>query len=108
MEVTMQRSVVLVVLVVSTLSAIGPVSVGFAQKFSAPKPVDKFALGENEVRNLLAVMDSDGDGKVSRQEFAAFMDAEFERLSKRHSGELDVKELTQATVQASYFAKVGK
>jgi len=53
-------------------------------------------------------MDSDGDGKVSRQEFTAFLDTEFERLDKRHSGELDVKELTQATAQASYFAKVGK
>jgi len=104
----MQRSVVLVVLVVSALSASGPMSIGFAQKFSAPKPVDRFALGEKEVRELLPMMDSDGDGKVSRQEFTAFLDTEFERLDKRHSGELDVKELNQATAQASYFARVGK
>jgi Ca2+-binding EF-hand superfamily protein len=41
-------------------------------------------------------MDRDQNGKVSRQEFMSFMEAEFQRLDVNKDGELDVKELVQA------------
>jgi hypothetical protein len=53
------------------------------------------ALGEGEVKKLLLRMDTDNHGKVSRQEFMSFMEAEFDRLDKKKEGKLDVKELTQ-------------
>ena len=40
-------------------------------------------------------MDTDNDGKVSKQEFMSFMEDEFDRLDKKKEGKLEVKELTQ-------------
>jgi hypothetical protein len=77
-----------------------------AQKASVPKPQDKLAIGENEVRQLLLLMDTDKKGQVSKQEYMKFMEAEFERLDKKKTGELNVKELTQSNLTASHF--VGK
>ena len=66
----------------------------------APKP-DKLALGENEVKQLLLLMDTDKNGKISKQEYMNFMEAEFQRLDKDKSGDLDVKELTQSRLTVS-------
>lgn len=71
-------------------------------------PVDKPTIGMGEVRQLLLLMDTDNDGKVSKQEFMKFMNAEFERLDTNKNGDLDVKELTNSKVRVSHFASVGK
>ena len=63
---------------------------------AATKPRDNLALRENEVKLLLLLMDTDKNGKISKQEFMKFMEAEFENLDKGKSGDLDVKELTHA------------
>jgi Ca2+-binding EF-hand superfamily protein len=75
-----------------------------AQKAAIPKPQNKLAIAENEVKQLLPLMDSDKRGMVSRQEFMRFMEAEFERLDKNKQGELNVKELTQSTLTANRLA----
>jgi hypothetical protein len=54
------------------------------------------AQGEDAAKQLLLLMDRDKSGKVSRAEFMSFMEAEFNRLDKDKSGELDVKELEQS------------
>jgi hypothetical protein len=77
-----------------------------AQKASVPKAQDKLALGESEVRQLLVLMDTDKNGRVSKEQYMKFMEAEFERLDKYKNGELDVQELTKSTVTANRF--VGK
>jgi hypothetical protein len=77
-----------------------------AQKASVPKPQDNLALGEDEVKKLLLVMEPDKRGKISKQEYMKFMEAEFERLDKDKNGELDVKKLTQSSVTANRY--VGK
>ena len=74
-----------------------------AQKASVPKAQDKLALGESEVRQLLVLMDTDKNGRVSREQYMKFMEAEFERLDKDKKGELDVKELSKSTVTANRF-----
>ena len=76
-----------------------------AQKASVPKPQDKLALGEDEVKKLLLIMEPE-KGKISKQEYMKFMEAEFERLDKDKNGELDVKKLTQSSVTANRY--VGK
>lgn len=53
------------------------------------------AAGEELARELLRLMDTDKNGKVSRQEFMRFMEAEFDRLDVDHSGELTVRELSR-------------
>jgi hypothetical protein len=77
-----------------------------AQKASVPKPQDKLALGEDQVKKLLLIIEPDEKGKISKQEYMKFMEAEFERLDKDKNGELDVKKLTQSSVTANRF--VGK
>ena len=76
------------------------------QKDSVRKPQDQLALGEEDVKQLLLLMNKDKYGKVSKQEYMKFMEAEFNRLDKDKSGELDVKTLTQTSISASRF--VGK
>jgi len=39
-----------------------------AQRPATPKPEDKLALGEPKVKQLLLLMDTDKNGKISKQE----------------------------------------
>jgi len=57
-------------------------------------PPEYIQAGETDAKHLLLLMDTDKNGKVSKAEFMAYMEAEFERLDVNHDGELDVKELT--------------
>jgi hypothetical protein len=86
----------------------GMLRTGVAQKASTPKPQDKVALGEDEVKQLLLLIDAEKKGKISKQEWMKFMEAEFDRLDKSKNGELDVKELTQSRLRVSHFTRVGK
>jgi Ca2+-binding EF-hand superfamily protein len=84
-----------------------------AQKQSVPKPAvpqpqEKRSLVQYEVTRLLLLMDTDKDGKVSKQEFIKFMEAEFDRLDKNKTGDLDVGQLKQSKLRASQIASVGK
>jgi hypothetical protein len=79
-----------------------------AQRQAVPKPQDKLALGENEVKKLLLLMDTDQSGKISRQEWMKFMEAEFDHLDKDKKGQLDIKELTQSKLRVSHPVSVGK
>jgi hypothetical protein len=80
------------------LAAGAMVGTAGAQKAATPKARDNAAKGEAEVRPLLLLMDQDKDGKVSKQEFMRFMEAEFDRLDKKNEGKVDVKELTKPPV----------
>jgi EF-hand domain pair len=84
------------------------VGTAVAQK-STPdaKKQNSIALGEDEVKQMLILMDTDKNGKISKAEYMKFMEAEFDRLDKDKSGELDAKELTQSLVRPSRGA-VGK
>lgn len=98
-----EEKAVLTIAMVFTLIAGGAsVQSAIAQKASAPK--DKVALGEPEVRQLILLMDTDKNGKISREEFMNFMKAEFDRLDKDRSGELDAKELAQSQLQVAKTA----
>jgi len=43
-------------------------------------------------------MDTDKNGKISKQEWMKFMDMEFDTLDKDKKGELDQNELLRSTV----------
>ena len=79
-----------------------------AQKAAGPKPQDKLAIGEEHAEQLLLLIDTDKSGKISKQEWMKFMEAEFDRLDKDKKGQLDVKELTQSKLRVSHFINVGK
>ena len=94
--------------VITVLGATGTmIGTAAAQKAAVPKPQDRLAIGEEHVRQLLPLMDTDKHGMVSKQEYMKFMEAEFERLDRSKTGELNVKQLTtSANLSASRF--VGK
>ena len=104
-----RTKIVLVMLVIAILATTwGMVGTAGAQKAAVPKPQDKFAIGEDEAKQLLLLVDTDKKGKVSKQEWMKFMEAEFDRLDKTKSGELDVDELMQSKLRVSPFLSVGK
>jgi len=83
--------------------AMGVVSPTAAEKAEHERKLSEAA---DAAKQLLAAMDTDKTGKVSKQEWMKFMEAEFDRLDVKHNGELDVKELTQSQVR--YRPSVGK
>jgi len=78
------------------------------QKQNVPKAQDKVLLGEEEVKQLLLMMDADKNGKISKKEFMNYMSAEFDRLDKDKSGELDQKELAESEFRPAARAPLGK
>ncbi len=58
-----------------------------------PDQSKKLAIGLAPTIRLLQLMDTDKNGKVSKEEFMHFMEAEFSFADKNHDGELDPKEL---------------
>jgi hypothetical protein len=99
------RVIAVIALLVTTCAMIG---IAVAQKAAVPKAQDKLALGENEVKQLLLLMDTDENGKISKQEWMKFMGSEFDRLDKGRTEQLDVKELTQSKLRVSHPVNVGK
>src|SRR5277367_5241791 len=79
-----------------------------AQKASVPKQPDKVELGLAEVKQLLLLMDTDENGKISKQEWMKYMEAEFDRLDKEKTGELEAKDLAQSQVSVRRFASAGR
>lgn len=68
-----------------------------AQKSSTTTPHTSYLVAQ-KVKELLLLMDTDKNGKISRQEWLNFMSAEFDRLDTDKSGELDPKELGASRV----------
>ena len=104
-------NIVRVILLIAVLAATGAtLRTSVAQKASVPKPQDKLALGEDQCKQLLLLMDTNKNGKVSKEEFMHFMEAEFDRLAKNKSGDLDVNELkrTSSTTSHPAHANMGK
>lgn len=77
---------------------------------SIPPKQAILADGDASTLELLRLMDTDKSGKISKQEFLRFMEAEFNRLDKDKSGELDVRELAQSQLQVKshLFTIAGK
>ena len=101
----MQKNKLWIISVIAVLVVTGTMlGNAAAQKAAVPKPQNKLAMGEDGVKQLLPLMNTDTKGMVSKQEYMKFMEAEFERLDKSKKGELNVKELTQSNLTASRFA----
>ena len=98
-------AIVAIAALVATWAMLGTV---LAQRQAVPKPQDKLALGEPEVKQLLLLIDSDKSGKISKEEWMKFMESEFDRLDKDKKGQLDAKELEQSKLRVSHPVNVGK
>ena len=60
---------------------------------TASPHVDTVTAALKPTAELLRLMDTDANGKVSKAEFMQFMSSEFDRLDVNHDGELDPNEL---------------
>jgi len=58
---TIVRAIVAIAVLIATWAILGT---AVAQRAAVPKPQDKLALGENEVKQLLLFMDSDENGNL--------------------------------------------
>lgn len=68
----------------------------------------KQLLNSNQVNLLLLLMDTDRNGKISKQEWMSFAGKTFERLDQDKKGEIGPKELSQLRIGVSSFANSGK
>ena len=69
-----RTNIVLVIVEIAGLVATwAMLGTAVAQKAAAPKPQDKPALGEDEVKQLLLHMDTDKNGKITKQGWMKFM-----------------------------------
>lgn len=102
-----RTSLLLVVVAAVALIAVCATLRTAAAREPGSKRLDNYALGVDQVKQLLVLMDADNNGKVSKQEFMSYMDTEFGRLDKDENGQVDV---TGAAPQAqpTYFNSVGK
>ena len=89
-----QRRLLASVLLIAWMCAGGTLlETSFAQKASVPKQLNTAAIASEKVKELLALMDTDKNGKISKQEWMRFMEAAFDRLDQDKKGELDPKQL---------------
>ncbi|HUB02683.1 MAG TPA: hypothetical protein VL983_08350 [Terriglobales bacterium] len=84
----MRRNLLLALFVATTLGA------AFSQKVLS-RQADKITIGMENVKQLLLIMEPK-NGKVSKQEFMKFMEAEFDRLDTEKKGELNQMEIRQS------------
>jgi hypothetical protein len=83
-------------LLIARLSATGAMAVIEVES----KPRDKLALANQNVEELLLLPDTDKNGRISKQEWLNFMEAEFNQRDKDGNGEPDRKELLQTKFSA--------
>lgn len=73
----------------------------FAQeKAGLPKEADRLAIALDSAKQLLLFIETNNDGKISKQQWMDFMSAEFDRLDREHRGEIDPHKLMESKEQA--------
>jgi hypothetical protein len=68
----------------------------------------KQLLSADQIKLMFLLMDTDKDGKISKQEWMSFMSSTFDQLDQNKTGKLDPKELSQLTLPGVTFASSGK
>jgi hypothetical protein len=104
-----QTIVLLIITLLGIFALLTTHQTAAAQKVdrSVPRQQQTLAIGEDDVKQLLLLMDTDKNGKISKKEFMEYMSAEFDRLDRDKNGELDPKELAYSSIRPSRPA-VGK
>ncbi len=87
---------------IALLSGATLIGTALAQKQATPKQPTKDSVAEENVKQLLLLMDTDKNGKISRQEWMKFMEAQFDTLDKDKKGQLDREELLRSTVSVNH------
>jgi hypothetical protein len=95
--VASMRKTVFAALIGATLISTGA---SFAQeKAGLPKEADRLAIALDSAKQLLLFIETNKDGKISKQQWMDFMSAEFDRLDREHRGEIDPRRLLESKEQ---------
>lgn len=62
-------------------------------------------MASEKVKELLAPIDTDKNGKISKQLWMKFMEAQFDQLDKNKKGEVDPKELLARNRTLHFYPK---
>lgn len=99
-----QKGLLITSLLVAFICGGGSVpGTSLVQKASVPRQPDTVAIAGEKVKELLALMDTDKNGKISKQEWMRFMEAEFDRLDTAKKGEIDPKEMLRSSVSVKHI-----
>jgi len=72
----------------------------FAQTTTAsPKSPNVKFISEENAKQIMLLMDTDKDGRISKQEWMDFMAKEFDRLDTDHNGYIDQKDLLATVIR---------
>jgi Ca2+-binding EF-hand superfamily protein len=100
------RSTIIIAVLLVSLLSISWSSPDRARSDSRPQ--GKQLLSDTQVKTLFLLMDTDKDGKISKEEWMNFMASTFDHLDLNKTGKLDTKELSQLTMPGITFASAGK
>jgi hypothetical protein len=78
------------------------------QEQVTPEQQNEQTVGAEEVKQLLLIVDFDRSGKISKQDWMKFMEAEFDRLDKGKNWKLDAREIAPPAMRESHFGDMGK
>ena len=73
-------------------------------KTASPKQLDRIALATENAKNIMLLMDTNKNGKISKAEWTKFMSTEFDRLDTDKSGYLDLKELLKTNITVGHIS----
>jgi hypothetical protein len=97
----MRKTLLVTLLLVISLEA------GVSQKAVSKQP-DKMTMAMENVKQLLLSMEAK-NGKISKEEWMKFMEAEFDRLDTEKKGEVDQMEIRQSFyVKQARFSDLGR
>jgi len=99
------KKLITTVLLIALLFATGAF---VGDKAAAPEGQSEKALSGAEVQLIFSLMDTNKDGRISKQEWTKFMGSMFDRLDTGKTGALTPQELSQLKWQAGTFARAGK
>jgi hypothetical protein len=91
-----QRNLLTAIRLLAVIIATYAVAPSSAQKANVPIQQDVVALAQPKVMEVLPLMDTDRNGKISKKDFMNLMDAVFDRLDKDKKGELDPRQFRQS------------
>ena len=91
-----QRNLQTATQLLAVIIATYAVALSFAQKANVPIHQDVVALAQPRVIEVLLLMDTDGNGKISKKDFMTLMEAVFDKLDKDKSGGLDPRQFRQS------------
>ena len=100
-----RNKLVTMVLLIALLFTAGPF---VGDRAAGPERQSEKTLTGEDIKLIFSLMDTNKDGKISKQEWTSFMGSMFDRLDTGKTGELTPQEVSQLKWAAGTFASTGK